>query len=264
MSYWQAVASSADGTRLLAGGEPFSFYTSTNGGGTWTMSYAGDFGEAMTSIASSADGTKLFAGGCVCGIAQHGRIYTSTNSGATWSPTSLFVYNPSIAVSADGAKVVVAETGTVYISIDSGATWATNQLGLAVRPAASSADGSRLVVGDHISTNFGASWTPSGAPEDWVSIASSADGTKLVAAGTRGGIYTWQSMPAPVLHIASVNTSLVLSWIVPRIDFVLQENSDLSTNWTDVTNRPALNFTNLQYQVLVPTSAGNRFYRLKH
>jgi hypothetical protein len=42
------------------------------------------------------------------------------------------------------------------------------------------------------------------------------------------------------------------------------ENSDLSTNWTDVTNRPALNFTNLQYQVLVPTSAGNRFYRLKH
>jgi hypothetical protein len=67
------------------------------------------------------------------------------------------------------------------------------------------------------------------------------------------------------LRIASRSTDIILSWVVPSLDFVLQENSTLAANnWTDVTNTPALNLTNLQYQVMVPASAGNRFYRLKH
>jgi hypothetical protein len=34
-------------------------------------------------------------------------------------------------------------------------------------------------------------------------------------------------------------------------------------NWTDVTNPPTLNLTNLQNQVALPLPAGNVFYRLK-
>jgi len=51
---------------------------------------------------------------------------------------------------------------------------------------------------------------------------------------------------------------------VPSANFVLQQNTDLSmTNWTDVTNAPVLNLTNLQNQVTQPVPDGNSFYRLK-
>lgn len=45
-----------------------------------------------------------------------------------------------------------------------------------------------------------------------------------------------------------------------------QENSDLTmATWTDVTNVPVLNLTNLQNQVIVPASSiTSRFYRMKH
>jgi hypothetical protein len=43
----------------------------------------------------------------------------------------------------------------------------------------------------------------------------------------------------------------------------LEQNSDLTTtNWTDVTNVPVLNFTNLQDEVTLPLLASNCFYRL--
>jgi hypothetical protein len=58
--------------------------------------------------------------------------------------------------------------------------------------------------------------------------------------------------------------SLDISWIVPSTSFVLQQSSDLTaTNWTDVPTPPALNFTNLHYEVTASPSLGNRFYRLK-
>jgi hypothetical protein len=86
----------------------------------------------------------------------------------------------------------------------------------------------------------------------------------LVVAAYGGGIYTYQTTPAPVLNIAPSNSNLAFSWIVPSMYFVLQQNSNLcTTNWTDVTNMPALNLTNLQNQVALPLPAGNAFYRLK-
>jgi hypothetical protein len=50
---------------------------------------------------------------------------------------------------------------------------------------------------------------------------------------------------------------------VPSADFVLQQNSDLTTtNWTDVVIPPALNLTNLQYQLTVPLTGSQQYYRL--
>ena len=79
-----------------------------------------------------------------------------------------------------------------------------------------------------------------------------------------GGIYTWQSTPAPALSISVSGGNLLLSWIVPSMPFVLQENSSLATpNWTNVPTPPTLNLTNLQNQVSVPLPTSNHFYRLK-
>ena len=98
----------------------------------------------------------------------------------------------------------------------------------------------------------------------WRGIASSADGAKLVAAdGSPGGIWSLQATPAPQLKLAPSGGQLTASWVVPSTNFVLQQNLDLTTtNWTNVANQPALNLTNLQYQVSLSPSNGNGFYRL--
>src|SRR6267378_267177 len=60
---------------------------------------------------------------------------------------------------------------------------------------ASSADGTKLVSviwpgSIYTSTNSGATWTNTSAPnKNWGAVASSADGTKLAAATSGGGIY---------------------------------------------------------------------------
>jgi hypothetical protein len=127
------------------------------------------------------------------------------------------------------------------------------------RMAAVAADGTVLASAD-----AGATWTPLAAPaNNWSAVASSADGALLVATVAGGGIYTCQNTPAPQLGVAPAGTNIVVSWIVPSMNFVLQQNSGLaSTNWADVPAAPVLNLTNLQNQVTLPASAGGAFYRL--
>src|SRR5439155_7174268 len=85
---WRSVASSADGSKLVAmsggaysgnGADGGQIYTSTDSGVTWT---ARDSNRHWMSVASSADGNKLVA------VESGGLIYTSTDSGATWSPST--------------------------------------------------------------------------------------------------------------------------------------------------------------------------------
>ena len=69
--YWSSVASSADGTKLVAtvgytiytASQPGAIYTSTDSGVTWTphTSAAPFLNLNWSSVASSADGTKLVA-----------------------------------------------------------------------------------------------------------------------------------------------------------------------------------------------------------
>src|SRR5438876_162512 len=74
-NYWTAVASSADGAKLIAVAtegtiHEKSIYTSTNGGATWlSNSVPKDYWRAA---ACSADGSKLFA------MASIGTIQRST------------------------------------------------------------------------------------------------------------------------------------------------------------------------------------------
>jgi hypothetical protein len=97
---------------------------------------------------------------------------------------------------------------------------------------------------------------------DWNAVALSADGDKLVASvgyPSTGPIYISQTTPVPVLNLSAPDN--VISWIIPSLDFTLQQSPDL-LNWTDVTNLPVLNLTTLQNQVTLPASDGNSFFRL--
>jgi uncharacterized repeat protein (TIGR02543 family) len=187
---WRSVASSADGTKLVAvAGDLFGekIYTSTDSGATWT---ARDPARDWYSVASSSDGTKLVA------VEYLGRIYTSTDSGVTWTARDSARKWYSVASSSDGTKLVAVEhQGHIYTSTDSGVTWTARDSARDWYSVASSSDGTKLVAvvrsGQiYTSTDSGVTWTPRDSARSWVSVASSSDGTKLVAVAYLGRIYT--------------------------------------------------------------------------
>jgi hypothetical protein len=264
---WFAVASSADGARLVAvagGGQDLGpIYTSTDSGGTWISNNAP--ASHWISVASSADGNKLIA------LTQF-NYYTSTNAGNTWTSNGIpSVTWTSVASSADGNKLVAAviASGThhIFTSTDSGSTWITNNASIVRTTAvASSADGATLAEVElnwiWLSTNSGVSWISNNVAGSWHGVTTSADGAKLaVADAAPGGIWTLQNTPTPSLSIAPTN-GIQLSWLITSTEFVVQQSFDLAS-WSDITNAPVLNPTNLQNQVTLPLSTDNSFYRLK-
>jgi hypothetical protein len=273
---WVSVASSADGTNLVA----LCFYDdliyySTNAGTDWTP--VAEPGIIFwRSVASSADGSK-----CVAAI-YGGGIYVSTDYGADWNQTLAPITNwTSVASSANGTNLVAAESagGGIYVSTNSGGTW---NLTLAPSNAwyavASSADGTKLTAAAddtsgsdpissgsgpiYTSTDSGNTWVHAQAPlTAWYSIASSASGAKLVAGDYGGQIYRWDY--TPTLYIADENTNAMVSWVAAAGDFVLQQSPDLTgNNWTALTNVPAFNSTNSLNAVTLPSSSGKAFFRL--
>ena len=198
MTNWQAAASSADGTKLVAvAGGPI--YISSNSGTTWTQSSAPD--RNWLSVASSADGSKLAA------VADRDGIYLSTNGGATWDLSSAPTTSDSVACSADGTRWVAGPA--LHISTDAGVTWTPGSAsGGAWSPVASSADGN-TVVGLHfygeisVSTNAGATSTTTNPNNGyWTSAALSAGGRRIVVACIRR---RFQSLFLPGEILTSTN-----------------------------------------------------------
>ena len=289
--HWQSVASSADGSRLFAATTTGSLYTSTNAGAIWASNPAP---AGISFVATSADGRRLVAlpGGWGSGSNQ---VFTSTNAGATWD--THWTQNDSLtariwraaASSADGKVLAVAEGsgntfGHVYTSTDFGATWASNDLPvLSWQTVALSADGTRMVAAAwtdsgkptgpvYTSTDRGRSWISNSLPDSaWNGLACSADGNKVVAAcagndlSTMGSGQIWasQTTALPSLTISPSSSNLIVSWPVPSTSFVLQQNTDLrATNRVTVFDTPALNLTNLQYQVTLPPTNSRGYFRL--
>ena len=196
--YQQIIASSADGTRLIASGNGNYLSTSTDSGATWTQITAAGSHD-WVAVASSADGTRLSA---VDGN-HGGYIYTSSGGGTTWAtavaPGSQYL--TAIASSANGMRLAAADRspGHIYISTDGGATWVMSAAAgshpwVAV---ATSADGMKLTAvesggGLYVSSDGGTSWNETNyiSLNQYVSVASSADGTKLAVATDVGYIYT--------------------------------------------------------------------------
>ena len=185
---YSSVASSLDGSHLVASAFNGQLFTSSNAGSTWTPR---DSSRAWQSVASSADGTHLVA------VVNVGNAYTSVNSGATWSPqgTGGIAYY-AVASSADGTKLVaVALNGFIYTSVNVGSNWTQRATSQPWHGVASSADGTKLAAcinggTFYTSTDSGVTWTAHGSSSTYFSIASSADGTKLAAVANNGFIYT--------------------------------------------------------------------------
>jgi hypothetical protein len=184
---WIGVASSSDGTKLVAAAYGGQIYTSTDSGATWIPR---DSARNWYYIASSSDGTKLVA------TVYGGQIYTSTDSGVTWTPRDSARYWEGVASSSDGTKLVaIAYTDQIYTSTDSGVTWTPRDSARGWSGVASSSDGTKLVATVYggliyTSTDSGVTWTPRDSVRNWSAVASSSDGTKLVATVSSGQIYT--------------------------------------------------------------------------
>ena len=211
---WEAIASSSDGSRLVAAILGGGVWTSHDYGTTWSQ--ASSLPSAQwRAVASSADGTHLVA--AVFG----GGLYTCY--GTTWTLSgNTSPYNwSSIASSADGSRLVACIYGSgVYVSTNFGSTWNLTLPTANWQCVASSADGSKLVAGInggviYYSTNGGTNWTPSSSTSAaWYSLASSADGSRVVAAVYGGGIYqslnygtTWTQLPNAPTGVETVTCS---------------------------------------------------------
>jgi len=216
---WISVASSADGSRLIACGSQ-SIYISTDSGTTWVSNNAPSLlvGWQFWRVASSADGSQLEA--TVNVSPTTGLIFISTNSGATWTFASDYFAKSgvpvwSVASAADGSTLAAGPLngGYVYVSTNHGSTWNQTRANLHGQTSiAISADGSRLAASGantsgaiETSSDFGVTWTTNNAPTATrFGIAASADGTRLIAAGdansinlsTDGGT-TWISTNVP-------------------------------------------------------------------
>ncbi|MEI9963107.1 MAG: hypothetical protein WDM76_18935 [Limisphaerales bacterium] len=277
-----ALACSSDGKKWIAtvagtGG----IYTSTNSGTTWALCNV-PLGY-WVAVASSADGSKLAAAMSTNIAAYTYQVYVSMDSGATWNLTSAPELPwSSLAFSADGIKLAATANrtaytlGAIFVSTNSGVNWTQaitpNNMW---RSVSCSADGNKLIAAApydysaqvsvplYISTDGGNTWDAASSQNKiWEAVASSADGNRLFAISALGGIWTSYSTPPPQLSVATANSALKFSWLVPSTNFVLQQSSDLSS-WSDVTDSPALNLTNLQDEVVLSPTNDSGFFRLE-
>ncbi len=141
---WLSIASSADGSKLVAGsgGPAGQLYTSSDSGLSWTPQ-ASPTGKDWYAVASSADGIKLAA------AARGGQIYTSSDSGVTWFARESSRQWSAISSSSDGTRLAATTSpGQIFTSSDSGFTWTARENSGQWSAVASSADGIRLFAAD--------------------------------------------------------------------------------------------------------------------
>jgi sugar lactone lactonase YvrE len=126
---WISIASSADGSRLLAAsggnGSLGELFISTNSGTTWSVTATNILSNGSLPwiwVASSADGSRLAALANDGGDFGEDGIWTSTNYGATWaSATNAGLTWTSAAMSADGGALVATAgwptaTSAIYVT----------------------------------------------------------------------------------------------------------------------------------------------------
>ena len=171
---WQRMASSADGSHVIAsvsnagngvGDSGNMIYTSTDGGNHWIARTPTNTYPLWMGVASNYDGTRLFA------APQYGCIYASTDSGVTWSSATSGLGTCStqlwrgITSDSTGQYVVAGlDNGHIFTSNDYGVTWTSRTpTALAWSNIATSSSGQYLAAatfsGDIWSSqDYGATW----------------------------------------------------------------------------------------------------------
>ncbi len=168
---WRAVASSADGARMVAVEDSSDerkggfIFTSSDGGSTWSVRTSAGC-RHWISVASSADGSRVFAvvggytGACACVSASGRRCVCMCQR--EWARTAHRALRVTLACPARGASFNTrayqhtlalrafgaGESGNIYTSGDSGETWTESLADDAHswRDIAVSADGLRVLA----------------------------------------------------------------------------------------------------------------------
>jgi len=181
---YAAIASSADGDRLVAAAKSGGIYSSSDFGINWATTSAPS--NQWCALASSADGSRLVAASTNAGI------YISTDFGVSWNLTAAptNVAWRSVCSSFDGFRLgAVGLSTNIYTSADGGQSWVPSEFSgtQALLSIACSADGLRLATcGAQVvftSTDGGVNWTNAAGlpPAGWRAAASSATGNLVVA-----------------------------------------------------------------------------------
>ena len=190
--FWNSIASSSDGARLVSCVPTELIWTYSYGGSTWNQQGDRNY---WFGIAASEDCLKLVAG------AYNDYIYTSTNGGYDWirQPKSGQRNWTCVCSDANGNKLVACvnnngSAGTVYTSINSGVDWDEKdgpydeQAGRYATLASITSDstGQYLASCDdsgyiYTSDNFGDSWKKRAINAYWYSITSDITGKYLAA-----------------------------------------------------------------------------------
>ncbi len=263
--YWRSIASSSDGSRLVAAASSTGggIYISIDSGLTWAGPYGNLSSATWYAVASSADGTKVPT------AVYGGDIYT--NSGTTWTAALGSANWTSLASSADGTKLIAAAYGSgIYVSSNSGGTWSGVEGSANWISVASSSDGTKLIAaisGGAIWGNSSGSWQQEyGTPASgtWSSVASSADGSKLVAVANGGGIYTsvnsggsWSPQTSG-LPASAAWTSVTSSSDGSKLAAVVSgggiyTSSNFGVTWAQQTNVPTMS-----WNAIVSSADGTR------
>ncbi len=277
---WSDVASSSDGTKLVAIVYGGYIYTSTDSGSTWTER-TNPGSRAWTSVTSSADGVKLAA------TTEGGYIYTSTDSGATWTQRSSSGSRmwTDMTSSSDGVYLVaITNANTAYYSADSGVNWSlsttSNKNWTAV---GSSSNGATVYLGpteglasyidrssdygnyfnNNINLDTSRNWNVittsdsgsivfAGANNDYIykSIDSGANWSALTQSGQRAWTSIASSSDGNII-IASASSGVVLISV------------DGGTNWiteTSTANWNSVDISSDGLKVVATIGAGNYIY----
>lgn len=181
---WTGLASSSDGSKLVAVARNDRIYVSTDFGDTWTPRGTT---QTWTAVASSSDGSVMLAADD-----WNSWIWRSTDSGLTWAATSGAPQSRrSFAMTGDAT---VAYADGIWRSITGGATWYDSFVPPTggYQAVACSADGMKVVVATggggtqavnvYVSSNGGLTWSPkfSAPTTKTPHISVSADGSRML------------------------------------------------------------------------------------
>lgn len=122
---WTEIASSADGSTLIAAAQGEYLYKSTNSGTSWTAVTTSLGPRSWYDVNMSDDGKVIIAG------STGGTVVISRDSGATWTVKNVSTsgYYMGTDTSADGSIMVVVRgdtgsgTGYIHMSYDGGESW---------------------------------------------------------------------------------------------------------------------------------------------
>ena len=247
---WSSVATSTNGQVLAASVFRGKIYVSTDAGLTWapqgtdrTWRSVAVSSSLSTNVYLSTNGvvvsTNTYAVAVVAAVTSGGQVYVSQDSGTNWTARATSQLWTSVAVSADGSKMVASVYGgSLYTSADKGTNWTAVASPRLWNSVASSPDGVKLVATEvqgsiWMSADSGATWVANTAAgsRNWSTVAMSVDGSRLLAGVTGGKLY--RSLDGGVSWKEVVGSNSAWSGIAGSLDLkkaiVAVDGGSLST-----------------------------------